>query len=119
MHESAHDRRHGSKINTVPEHASESSNVDHELGSSPFSNAMSMLGVQESIVQVSNKKFYEQYEGGRKSIDGTKIYFLGIIDIFTEYTAKKKAEHFFKSIKHDNKTISCIPPPEYPASEQQ
>lgn len=56
------------------------------------------------------RKFYEQNEGGLKSIDGTKIYYLGIIDIFTHYNVKKKAEHFLKSIKYDGLTISCIPP---------
>jgi 1-phosphatidylinositol-4-phosphate 5-kinase len=44
------------------------------------------------------------------SIDKSKIYYLGIIDIFTEYNMKKKGEHFLKSIQHDGQTISCVPP---------
>jgi len=38
---------------------------------------------------------------------------LGIIDIFTEYNAKKKAEHFIKSLKYDEMTVSCVPPGPY------
>ena len=47
------------------------------------------------------------------SIDKSKIYYLGIIDIFTEYNMKKKGEHFLKSIQHDSQTISCVPPDQY------
>lgn len=35
---------------------------------------------------------------------------MGIIDIFTYYNAKKKLEHFFKAIKHEEVTVSCVPP---------
>lgn len=47
--------------------------------------------------------FYEQNDGGMANYNGEKIYFLGIIDILTEYNTKKKMEHFFKSIKYGNK----------------
>lgn len=47
-------------------------------------------------------KFYEKNDGGLASIDGQKIYYMGVIDIFTGYNAKKKAEHFCKSIQHDS-----------------
>lgn len=52
-------------------------------------------------------------QGGMASIDKSKIYYLGIIDIFTEYNMKKKGEHFLKSIQHDSQTISCVPPDQY------
>ena len=58
-------------------------------------------------------KFYEKNEGGLASIDGQKIYYMGVIDIFTGYNAKKKAEHFLKSVKYDSETISCVPPSQY------
>ncbi len=35
------------------------------------------------------------------NLPGQEIYYLGIIDIFTEYNATKKLEHFFKSIGND------------------
>ena len=58
------------------------------------------------------KPFYEQYMGGMRSKDGKKVYFFGIIDIFTLYGGKKKMEHFVKSISQ-GKGISCKPPEEY------
>ena len=47
------------------------------------------------------------------SADGTKVFYLGIIDVFTHYNFKKKAEHFVKSIQYDNYSISCVPPDVY------
>jgi 1-phosphatidylinositol-4-phosphate 5-kinase len=38
---------------------------------------------------------------------------MGVIDIFTYYNAKKKAEHFFKSLKYEEMTVSCVPPEAY------
>lgn len=40
------------------------------------------------------------------------MYFVAIIDIFTKYTFKKKAEHFFKR-PFQGKGISCVNPDEY------
>jgi len=42
------------------------------------------------------KKFYEKNEGGLYNTDRSKIYYLGIIDIFTEYNMTKKGENFVK-----------------------
>jgi len=56
----------------------------------------------ESLMPMIPKKFYELSQGGMASIDKSKIYYLGIIDIFTEYNMKKKGEHFLKSIQHDS-----------------
>lgn len=60
-----------------------------------------------------HRKFYEAHDGGLPSIDGSKIYFIGIIDIFTYYSTRKKAEHFFKSLKYPELTVSCVPPATY------
>lgn len=49
--------------------------------------------------------FYEMNDGGISNWNCEKIYFLGVIDILTEYNTKKKFEHFFKSLKYGN-TIS-------------
>lgn len=68
---------------------------------------------EESYQPKTYKKFYENCEGGLSSIDGQKIYYLGIIDIFTEYNAKKKVEHFLKSLKYEEMTVSCVPPQAY------
>ena len=68
---------------------------------------------QESTMPVGHKKFYEAHEGGLSSIDGKKVYYMGIIDIFTEYTAAKRAEYIVKSIQYQYGTASCVPPPQY------
>ena len=47
------------------------------------------------------------------SADGKQIYFMGIIDILTEYTAKKSFEHFARSVYQDKNTVSCVPPKRY------
>lgn len=68
---------------------------------------------QESTNPVGYKKFYEANEGGLSSIDGKKVYYMGIIDIFTEYTAAKRAEYVVKSIQYEYGTASCVPPAQY------
>lgn len=50
---------------------------------------------------------------GYPSTDGSRVYYLGIIDILCQYDAKKKLETFFKSIRYDRKGISAIPPQDY------
>ena len=50
------------------------------------------------FMQGRNKKFYEMNEGGLISTDGEKIYYMGVIDIFTDYTAAKKMEYVLKSV---------------------
>jgi len=68
------------------------------------------------------KPFYEIHDGGIASDDFSQIYFIGIIDIFTQYkyfsaimiynSIKKKLEHLLKSIRYGDK-MSCIPPEPY------
>ncbi|ORY51012.1 SAICAR synthase-like protein [Rhizoclosmatium globosum] len=41
------------------------------------------------------------------------LYYIGIIDIFTEYSGVKKFEHFFKSLTNDRHKISAVHPKEY------
>ena len=65
---------------------------------------------QDSIIPHNYKKFYEHSEGGLSSIDGKRIYYIGIIDVFTEFTAVKRAEYIVKSIQYEYGTASCVPP---------
>ena len=68
----------------------------------------------KSIVpnNVSRKPFYEEYYGGIQSEDRSKVYFFGIIDIFTNFGATKKVEYIVKSVSQGY-GISCKPPDEY------
>ena len=61
---------------------------------------------------VARKPFYEEYYGGIQSEDKTKVYFFGIIDIFTNYGPSKRVEYIVKSVSQ-GKGISCKPPDEY------
>jgi len=65
---------------------------------------------QDSIIPDNYKKFYEQTDGGLSSIDGKRIYYIGIIDVFTEFTAAKRAEYVIKSIQYEHGAASCVPP---------
>ncbi|XP_072015466.1 phosphatidylinositol 4-phosphate 5-kinase-like protein 1 [Amphiura filiformis] len=47
-------------------------------------------------------------------IDGpTERYYLGIIDMFTEYTTRKKFEHVLKAVMHPNISYSTVGPKHY------
>ena len=73
-----------------------------------------VIGRQRSQLanNVARKPFYEEYFGGIQSEDRTKIYFFGIIDIFTNFGATKKVEYIVKSVSQ-GAGISCKPPNEY------
>ena len=50
--------------------------------------------------------------GGFLSADDKNLYFIAIIDIFTKYTSKKRAEHILK-LPFQGKGISCADPADY------
>ena len=84
----------------------------------PKGNVMEIFGqkpidqLKTTIVNNIRKPFYEQYYGGIQSEDKTKVYFFGIIDIFTNYGTSKKVEYIVKTMSQ-GKGISCKPPDEY------
>ncbi|EFC47953.1 predicted protein, partial [Naegleria gruberi] len=49
----------------------------------------------------------------RELQDDGEVYYIGIIDILTEYNRKKEAEHTLKSITNKSDTISAIPAKPY------
>ena len=59
------------------------------------------------------KELYDCDDGGILSSNEDKIYYLGIIDILTEYGMVKKAEHLCKMIRYCSENMSCIPPKKY------
>ncbi|THH17702.1 hypothetical protein EW146_g3162 [Bondarzewia mesenterica] len=61
--------------------------------------------------------FYQD-EGGLRATDEQNdpmeaLYYLGVIDILTPYTAFKKLEHVWKGLSADRHKISPVPPTEY------
>ncbi|KAF4680354.1 hypothetical protein FOZ60_013669 [Perkinsus olseni] len=90
-----------------------------------------LLGIHEnSSVEMSVKRENTggngldgetQLEQGRKyrsstvfdAVDGSCKYFLGMIDILTEYDTKKRAERIVKAIRYPSGGVSCAPPETY------
>lgn len=69
--------------------------------------------VKRPVIEPASSLFTRDDGGMRGSRDGrpsSEVYYMGIIDILTEYGAKKKVEHTLKSIKHDKNDISAVSP---------
>lgn len=65
-----------------------------------------------------SKYIFYGHDGGIRATNENneplpEIYYLGIIDCLTNYSAKKRLETFFRSLKHSRSTISAIPAKEY------
>ena len=56
-----------------------------------------------------------KYHIGVQSVMGEETYYIGIIDMLTEYSAKKKVANFCKTFLWEPETLSTIPPPAYKA----
>ena len=59
------------------------------------------------------RELYDFDDGGILSSNGQKIYYIGIIDILTEYGLMKKTEHLCKMLRYCSEQMSCIPPNKY------
>lgn len=44
---------------------------------------------------------------------GSEMYYMGIIDILTQYNQLKRLETAVKSIQHSRAEISAVPPAQY------
>ena len=73
----------------------------------------SELSTEEIEAKKLFSELYDFEDGGILSANGQKIYYIGIIDILTEYGFVKKTEHFFKMIRYCSEKMSCIPPKKY------
>ena len=59
------------------------------------------------------KEIVDYDDGGILSENGNQIYYLGIIDILTDYGFAKQMEHFVKMMRYCSNKMSCIPPDLY------
>lgn len=82
-------------------------------------SSLSIIGPHRSELNISKTmkynmkdKLLEINDKSMKSTDGTKRYFLGIIDTLTKFNWIKKGEYLYKH-SFVSKKISCIPPFEY------
>ena len=85
------------------------------LGAKNSNNNKKIYSDKESEVDTKAlfKELYDYEDGGILSCGGDKIYYLGIIDILTEYGIMKKAEHLCKMVRYCSENMSCIPPTKY------
>lgn len=76
-----------------------------------------LLGIHhtkgERIIYRNDVPLSESESGGLVSVTEEELYFIGIIDILTLYSAKKKLEHLFKSSFYGKEAISCVPSKNY------
>ena len=76
-----------------------------------------LLGIHnlkgKGFVRNENVRWSETDGGGVVSEDGRELYLMGVIDILTHYTSRKKMEHLIKKSLHGSENISCIPPRPY------
>eukprot|EP01068_Selenidium_serpulae_P004522 Selendium_serpulae@DN3618_c0_g1_i4.p1 len=72
-------------------------------------------GLNESdSMWTSPKPFHQRDFGGMVSTDGKLIIYIGIIDILTEWTARKQAEYLARTVQTQSRSgISCVPPKSY------
>ncbi|ESL11338.1 phosphatidylinositol-4-phosphate 5-kinase [Trypanosoma rangeli SC58] len=56
---------------------------------------------------------FHEFSAGINSLYEQEVYYIGIIDMLTKYTWKKKAANFFKSFLWKPETLSTISPMEY------
>jgi hypothetical protein len=64
----------------------------------------------------TNEGFNSFYKMDSRDANGVltgETYHVGIIDIFTRYSAKKQGEHLYKSLQGNGSTISAVNPRQY------
>lgn len=77
----------------------------------------SLQTMQGKRAEHQHSPFYQD-EGGMRATDEHDnvlgiVYYFGIIDLFTRYDTRKRAEHLWKGIWHNRHAISPVPPVEY------
>ncbi|XP_061656354.1 phosphatidylinositol 4-phosphate 5-kinase-like protein 1 isoform X5 [Phyllopteryx taeniolatus] len=64
--------------------------------------------------EVQNRRLLLNFKNALHVIDGPdQRYFIGIIDIFTVYSLKKRLEYWWKRLRHPGRTFSTVSPQTY------
>lgn len=64
--------------------------------------------------RAQNRRLLPNLRNPLHVIDGPEHrYFIGIIDIFTVYSFKKRLEHFWKRLRHPGRSFSTVSPQTY------
>jgi len=69
--------------------------------------------VDEDVEEPAYVPFFQEDDGGMRSLDRSETYFVGVIDFLTLYSSKKVAERFGKTFIYDRNGISVQPPHKY------
>lgn len=102
-------------------------NIDEYTDKSSYINSSMIYSDEESIPNYLQEESITQYYIGNKiknHIDGgiecgntsdnnNEIYYVGIIDILTEFKSFKTLEYLSKSIFYCSQDMSCVPPLKY------
>lgn len=65
-------------------------------------------------LRAQNRRLLPDLKNPLHVIDGPEQrYFIGIIDIFTVYTFRKRLEHLWKTIRHPGRSFSTVSPQTY------
>ena len=91
------------------------SGISKEFNSTNTFDTDSSTSSEKSIVNRLSKlkTIYDYEDGGILSSNKDRIYYLGIIDILTEFNKVKHLEYYYKRVRYCSKKMSCIPPIEY------
>ena len=91
------------------------SGISKEFISTNTIDTDSSFSSEESIVERLNKlkAIYDFEDGGILSSNKDRIYYLGIIDILTEFNKVKHLEYYYKRVRYCSNKMSCIPPIQY------
>ncbi|KAL8174486.1 UNVERIFIED_CONTAM: hypothetical protein K2H54_047199 [Gekko kuhli] len=74
-----------------------------------------LVDIADSCLRLAqNRRLLPNSRNPLHIIDGPKFrYFVGIIDLFTVYSFRKKLEHFWKSIRYRGQSFSTVGPSHY------
>uniref|UniRef100_A0A8C7W0R5 Phosphatidylinositol-4-phosphate 5-kinase-like 1 n=1 Tax=Oncorhynchus mykiss TaxID=8022 RepID=A0A8C7W0R5_ONCMY len=84
----------------------------HQCLSFPVGTVTDSMELQD--FQAQNRRLLPNFRNPLHVIDGPEHrYFVGIIDIFTVYSFKKRLEHWWKRLRHPGQAFSTVSPPAY------
>ena len=99
-------------LNEIEEYSSESSSITSINTISNKNNLDGKLNIDESNKNNQYQKIILD-DNGIYNEKHKEIYYIGIIDILTEYNTLKKFEFCYKSIRYCSNKMSCISPAKY------
>lgn len=106
-----------------PQHESTSACPETDLKASEGAGGSSVGGLHPGLdpgpgpspdFRAQNRRLLPDLKNPLHVIDGPEQrYFMGIIDIFTVYTFRKRLEHWWKRLRHPGRSFSTVSPQAY------